>query len=111
MAKPTGRHAVHQCTCPTCQQHPYSAESEAHRSINRVLASLDERNRRRFVGFLALDGRYGNIQQLIAITGLSRNTIVRGRAELAHPQHAAPLGRLRRAGGGRPRVEKNTRAC
>ena len=45
---------VHQCVCETCQQHPYSAMAKEHQAINRVLAGLDEKNRRRFVGLLAL---------------------------------------------------------
>jgi hypothetical protein len=44
---------LHQCTCETCQQHPYGEIAEEHRAINRVLAILDEKSRRRFVGLLA----------------------------------------------------------
>lgn len=110
MAKKRRRHTVHICTCETCQQHPYSAVAEQHRAINRVLVTLDERNRRRFVGLLAQQGGRGSLRPLIEITGLSRNTIVRGREELEHPKRAAPLGRIRRPGGGRLRVEKKIRA-
>jgi 3-hydroxyisobutyrate dehydrogenase-like beta-hydroxyacid dehydrogenase len=39
---------LHQCTCETCQQHPYGEIAEEHRAINRVLAILDEKSRRRF---------------------------------------------------------------
>lgn len=109
MARKKRRARVRACTCATCQQHPYSAVGEQHRAINRVLVTLDERNRRRFVGLLALQWGRGGIQQLNAITGVSRNTIVRGREEIAHPKRAPRLGRVRRAGGGRRRVEKNTR--
>ena len=78
MATQSGQ-ASHVCTCDMCQQHPYSAVAEHHRAINRVLATLDEKNRRRFVGLLASQWGRGGIQRLIEITGLSRNTIVRGR--------------------------------
>ena len=101
------RHSVHACTCALCQYHPYSAVAEQHRAINRVLTTLDERNRRRFVGLLALQWGRGGVQRLIEITGLSRNTIGRGREELQHPDRA-PTGGSRRPGGGRHRVEKNT---
>lgn len=84
--------------------------AEHHRAINRVLVTLDERNRRRFVGLLALQWGQGGIQHLIAITGLSRNTICRGREEIQYPKRAAPPGRIRRSGAGRKRVEKNIRA-
>ena len=104
------RPSIYVCTCETCQRHPYSAVAEHHRAVNRVLASLDERNRRRFVGLLALQWGRGGIARLIEITGLSRNTLCRGRDEVRHPPRAAPTGRIRQPGGGRPRVEKNTRA-
>ncbi len=103
------RSSVHACTCATCQYHPYSAVAEEHRAINRVLATLDERNRRRFVGLLALQGRQGSIQRLIEITGLSRNTIGRGQAEIQHPHRAPGRGRIRQPGGGRKQAEKSTR--
>lgn len=99
----------HVCTCEVCRQHPYSAVAEHHWAINRVLATLDERNRRRFVGLLALQWGWGGVQRLIEITGLSRNTIVRGRLELQHPQRAPKSTRVRQAGAGRKRVEKNSR--
>jgi hypothetical protein len=102
---------LHVCTCAICQRHPYSTAAEQHRALNRALATLDERNRRRFVGLLALQWGRGGIQRLIEITGLSRNTIVRGRQELQHPGRAPRSDRIRRPGAGRPLVEKNSRAC
>jgi hypothetical protein len=109
MARKKRRATVHVCICAACQQHPYSAVAKQHRAINRVLVTLDERNRRRFVGLLALQWGRGGIQQLVEITGLSRNTIVRGRGEITHPKRAAAVGRVRRAGGGRIQVEKSIR--
>jgi hypothetical protein len=108
MATQSGQ-SNHVCACDMCRQHPYSGVAEHHRAINRVLATLDEKNRRRFVGLLALQWGRGGIQQLIEITGLSRNTIARGRAELQHPRRASSSPRVRRAGAGRKRVEKNNR--
>ena len=100
----------HVCTCDICRQHPYSAVAEHHRAINRVLATLDEKNRRRFVGLLAVQWGWGGVQRLIEITGLSRNTIARGRMELQHPRRATRTGRIRQAGAGRQPVEKNSGA-
>jgi hypothetical protein len=100
----------HVCTCNRCREHPYSAVAEHHRAINRVLVMLDEKNRRRFVGLLALQWGRGGVQRLIEITGLSRNTIVRGRAELQHARRPSTVARIRAAGAGRQRVEKNNRA-
>lgn len=108
MATQSGQ-SNHVCTCEVCRQHPYSAVAEHHRAINRVLATLDERNRRRFVGLLALQWGRGGVQRLIEITGLSRNTIVRGSAELQHPRQAPHTDRIRQAGAGRKRVEKKSR--
>ena len=102
---------LHVCTCAICHHHPYSTAAEQHRALNRALATLDERNRRRCVGLLAVQWGRGGVQRLIEITGLSRNTIVRGRQELQHPGHAPRIDRIRRPGAGRKRVEKNSRAC
>src|SRR5262249_40996434 len=96
---------VHVCDCAACRCHPYSAEAKQHRAINRVLVSLDEKNRRRFVGLLALQWGHGGVVRLRAITGLSRTTIQRGRAEIQRVDRA-PGGRIRQVGGGRLLVEK-----
>jgi hypothetical protein len=99
----------HQCACETCQQHPRSEPAQQHRVINRLLAILDEKNRRRFVGLLALTAEHGDIQRLVEITGLSRNTICRGRDEIKRVESRDVRNRIRRAGGGRKAVEKKTR--
>lgn len=98
---------AHQCICEACQQHPHSAIAKEHRAINRLLAGLDEKNRRRFVGLLALQWGRGSIQLLHEITGLSRVTIRRGRAEVQRLDRRA-VKRVRRAGGGRKAVEKKS---
>lgn len=100
---------VHKCTCARCITHPYSTVAKEHRAINRVIHLLDERNRRRFVGMMAIQWGHGGVQRLRKVTGLGRNTIVRGREEVEHPRKA-PGRRIRRPGGGRKRVEKNSRA-
>jgi hypothetical protein len=100
------RQRLHVCTCSTCQKHPYSAVAQHHKAINRVLATLDEKNRRRFAGVLALQGGRGSILPLSRITGLSRHTIRRGKRDIAQ-QGPTRTQRLRRAGGGRPPAEKN----
>jgi len=102
--------SVHVCTCDRCREQPYSSVAEHHRAINRVLVTLNEKNRRRFVGLLALQWGRGGVQRLIEITGLSRNTIVRGREELQHGRYASSANRVRRVGAGRKRVEKNSRS-
>jgi hypothetical protein len=106
--KPSRKSNLHKCVCKTCQQHPYSAVAKEHRAINRVVAGLDEKNRRRFVGLLALQWGRGGIAQLIEITGISRNTICLGRAEVRRADRTT-VGRIRRTGAGRPAIEKNSR--
>jgi hypothetical protein len=98
------RRPVHVCTCPVCCREPDSELADEHRLINRLIAFFDEKHRRRFVGFLAQQRGRGGIEQLAQITGLSPKTIRRGLRELQSPA-ADPPHRVRRVGGGRPRVE------
>lgn len=100
---------VHQCICETCQQHPYGAVAKEHRAINRLLLGLDEKHRRRLVGLLALQWGRGSIQLLSEITGISRPTIRRGRAEVQRLDRRTHM-RVRRAGGGRQAIEKKSLA-
>jgi hypothetical protein len=100
---------MYHCTCTTCQLHPYSNVAKQHQAINRVMATLNERNRRRLVGLLVIQEGRGSLLRLSRITGLSRNTIRRGRQEVQHPTRSVSSG-LRRPGGGRRRIEKNSRA-
>lgn len=100
------RRAIHVCTCLECELHPTGKAAKLHASINYVLASLDEKRRRRFVGLLAAQHGYGGVQHLARITGLSRTTILRGRREV---EQAEPdtTWRVRAAGGGGQFLEKN----
>lgn len=103
MRKHNGRH-LHVCQCETCQRHAYGKTAQDHKAINRVLASLDEKGRRRLAGLLALQMGRGGLERVHDITGLSRTTIRVGRAELRRQDRHAGV---RRGGGGRKAVEKN----
>lgn len=105
--QPKTKGRLHNCRCETCKRHPHSKVAKEHRAINRVLMGLDERNKRRFIGVLA--GQRGNISWLSQITGMSRNTIYRGQHEVEHPSRK-PASGVRRRGGGRIPVEKNSQA-
>ena len=84
--------------------------AKEHRAINQVAASLDEKSRRRFAGLLAWQLGRGGVERVREITGLSRPTIRRGRAELQYgEQHAEAPDRIRQPGAGRPATEKNIR--
>src|SRR5262245_41865636 len=100
--------AVRCCTCWECRETPSGKVADDHRAINRVLMHLDERQRRLFAGLLAEGEGHGGIVRVSQITGLSRTTIARGMAELRNGGRLE-AGRVRRPGGGRPRLEKNSR--
>ena len=89
--------------CSDCLLHPRGTTARSHRDINRLLATLDERRRRLFVGFLAREQGRGAIRRLARVTGLSRNTIRRGLREWQRPTSPA---NVRRPGGGRKPVEE-----
>jgi hypothetical protein len=97
---------IHQCICSTCQQHPHGQIAQQHQAINRVLATLNEKNRRHFVGLLAIQWGRRKIALLSQITGLSRTTIHRGKREVEHPGLKGKP-RIRASGAGRIAVEKN----
>ena len=96
--------AIRRCSCPECRREPDGAVAREHRAINRIIACTDERSRRLVAGFLARQCGHGGITLLARITGLDRNTIVRGRRELGQAD-TPPPGRVRRPGAGRKRVE------
>ena len=97
----------YRCTCSICRDHPRSDIAKEHRAINRVLARLDEKGRRRLAGLLALQKGRGSIEELSLITGLSRPTIRKGRDEVQRGEAPAEHKRVRTVGAGRPRIEKN----
>lgn len=100
------RRELHRCACALCQQHPYGQIAVQHKAINRVLVNLDEKNRRRFAGLLALQLGPRHILLVSQITGLSRMTIYRGLHEIEHADSNS-LGRVRTPGAGRMTIEKN----
>ena len=68
---------------------------------------LDEQQRRLYAGLESLKSGRGGDQRMADLIGLDRGTIARGRRELLAQDVA--LDRVRRAGGGRPSVEKKRR--
>ena len=71
------------------------------------MSLLHEKGRRQFAGLLALQWERGGLEQVHGITGLSHPTIRRGRAEVQRKERQAERNRVRKAGAGRQRVEKN----
>lgn len=102
--------SVHKCQCNECVEQPNGEIGLLHTSINRLVATLDEKHRRQFAGLLASQFGHGGIQYLSKITGLDRDTISRGKREIERAD-VALAGRIRAVGGGRHKVEKKSQAC
>ena len=104
MVEPSSR-GIHVCPCSSCQLDPQGAIAREHQLINQLVATFDEKSRRLYVAFLASQQGRGGLTKLAGITGLSRNTIRRGKQELLH-HSSDSAGRIRHKGGGRKRLEK-----
>ncbi len=98
------RKKIRCCACDDCK-HRAPNIRDYHRSINQVMAELDERSRRLFAGLLARQFGRGGSSLVHKITGLSRVTIRRGISECESGQKLGN-GRVRKRGGGRLPVEK-----
>jgi hypothetical protein len=96
---------IHRCTCPTCRSGKESPLKSLHAQINLVVSTLDEHQRRLYVGLESQRLGHGGDRAMAQITGLSVDTIAAGRRELiaGHVRSG-----IRAAGAGRPRVEKKT---
>ena len=97
---------VHQCQCSECQRSEPNLVKDLHSQMNFFLSTLDERQQRLFVGMESRRVGYGGDRELALITGLSVNTIAKGRHEL---EQAEADDHIRAAGGGRLPVEKKIR--
>lgn len=83
------------------QQHP---EDDLQAAMVLFYSLLDEQQRRLYAGLESLDWGHGGDQRMAQLFGLDVDTIARGRVELLSGQVLRE--RVRRAGAGRPRVEK-----
>jgi hypothetical protein len=84
-----------------------SADDETHQQRAAMVlfySLLDEQQRRLCAGVESLKHGHGGDRQWAEIFGLDAETVARGRRELLAGQ--VQRARVRRAGGGRPRVEK-----
>jgi hypothetical protein len=97
---------VHQCECSECRRSEANPTQELHQQMNFFLSTLDEHQRRLYVGLESKKLGHGGDQQLAVITGMNVDTIAKGRHEL---EQAEPTDRIRAPGGGRLAVEKKTR--
>ena len=104
------RKLLNKCRCPECLDQPNGETALLHRSINHLVATLDEKHRRQFAGLMASQLGHGGIQTLARITGLHRETIRRGKREIEQAEGELD-GRIRTSGGGRHKAEKKSPAC
>ena len=75
--------------------------------FRKVLATLNEAQRRWLVGREALRLGRGGIQRMVGASGLSKPTILKGIRELHGQQRlSAEEGRVRQPGGGRKPIEE-----
>ena len=96
---------IHKCRCSACRSRKDSPTKQLHAHINFLVSTLDEHQRRLYVGLESQRLGHGGNRTLAQITGLSVATIAAGRREL---QAVPSTDRIRSPGGGRPRVEKKT---
>lgn len=86
------------------QQQPEDDEQAA---MVLFYSLLDEQQRRLYAGLESLEWGHGGDQRMAQLFGLDAETVARGRRELLSGQVLPE--RVRRVGGGRPRVEKKRR--
>lgn len=101
---------IHQCECALCQAGSESETARYHRSLNRMLAIAQERQRRLVLGSLSQQPGGPTDDELSQITGISRHTIQKGREELEQGFDGLPVHRQRHPGGGQPAAEKKIRS-
>lgn len=97
---------IHQCECAICQQSESHPDQALHQQMNLFMSRLDEQQRRWYAALEAKKLGHGGATLLEKITGLSVETIRRGRNELENDLVDRPHDRVRKPGGGRQSVEK-----
>jgi hypothetical protein len=86
------------------RQAQQSPEDDLQAAIVLFYGLLDEQQRRLYAGLESLEWGHGGDQRMAQLFGLDVDTVARGRAELLRGEVLRE--RVRRVGGGRPRVEK-----
>ena len=97
---------IYRCKCSACRSQKDSPTKQFHAHINFLVSTLDEHQRRLYVGLESQRVGHGGDRTLAHVTGLSVDTVAAGRRELLAAQ---PTQRIRVPGAGRPCVEKKTR--
>lgn len=100
---------IHQCQCPACVRGGDHPDRHLHHTINLLLSRLNEQQRRWLAALESQKLGHGGDKLLSEITGLHPDTIRRGREELDADLQDRPTDRIRKPGGGRPRLSKKIR--
>jgi hypothetical protein len=100
---------VHQCECEVCQQSETHPDQALHQQMNLFMSRLNEQQRRWYAALETKKAGHGGATLLAKVTGLSVETIRRGRDELDNELEDRPVDRVRKPGGGRQAVEKKRR--
>lgn len=102
---------VHTCECPICSHPSDHPDKTLHRQFNVLLSRLDEQQRRWMVALESKKIGRGGDCFMAKVSGISVETIRKGRKELDQDLKNRPTDRVRLPGGGRPRIEKKILAC
>lgn len=97
---------IHQCECDLCQKSESHPDKALHQQMNLFMSRLDEQQRRWYAALEAKKIGHGGATLMEKVTGLSVETIRRGRYELEGGLADRPVDRVRKPGGGRKPVEK-----
>ena len=100
---------VHPCRCPMCVRREDHADRKLHHQFNLLLSRLDEQQRRWLVALESQKLGHGGDRFMARVSGLSVETIRRGRQELDEDLVGRPTERARLPGAGRPAIEKKLR--
>lgn len=84
-------------------------DRKLHHRFNLLLSRLDEQQRRWLVALESQKLGHGGDRFMALVSGLSVETIRRGRQELEDNLVDRPSDRVRLPGGGRPSLEKKLR--
>jgi len=97
---------VHACRCPMCVRREDHPDRKLHHQLNLLLSRLDEQQRRWLVALEAQKMGHGGDRFMALVSGMSVETIRRGRQELEDNLVDRPSDRVRLAGAGQPPIEK-----
>lgn len=87
---------------------PEFASPEVQEALRVFLSTLNEKQRRLYVGFESIKLGYGGDTLMSKITSMNIKTIARGRKELL--SHDITPDAIRKPGGGRPALEKKRKS-